>query len=318
MTVKVDKKWIDPEMATDSELASESATRSAQDISHQSQISNNTVNIASLQTSKYDASNPNAYETPSQLNARDTANRSRANHSGTQLSNTISDFLTTVLASVLTGLSFATGSDLVSTDSVIIAFGKIQKMITDVRENVSANTSNIAAVISSFSATVRSTLMTGLSTATNSAVLATDSLIDAIGKLQAQIAYAISTQSTFDIGSNTSVSTASTTVWTTHTTLVTPALVSGNYRLFNQWAGLIASNGRAMEVRITRNGTTVFSTQSKVATTANDIAGFSKFIKFAGISGVQTFTFDFRTGASGASTVSVTSSDLALFQEGGV
>jgi hypothetical protein len=38
---------------------------------------------------KYDASNPNNYETPAQLNARDTANRARANHTGSQLANTI-------------------------------------------------------------------------------------------------------------------------------------------------------------------------------------------------------------------------------------
>jgi hypothetical protein len=42
--------------------------------------------------SKYDASNPNGYETPAQLDARDTANRDRANHTGTQLSTTVSDF----------------------------------------------------------------------------------------------------------------------------------------------------------------------------------------------------------------------------------
>lgn len=42
--------------------------------------------------SKYDASNPNGYETPAQLDARDTANRDRANHTGTQLASTISDF----------------------------------------------------------------------------------------------------------------------------------------------------------------------------------------------------------------------------------
>ena len=41
---------------------------------------------------KYDASNPNGYETPTQLNARDTANRNRANHTGTQVAATISDF----------------------------------------------------------------------------------------------------------------------------------------------------------------------------------------------------------------------------------
>jgi hypothetical protein len=41
---------------------------------------------------KYDASNPNGYETPAQLNTRDTNNRNRANHTGTQTASTISDF----------------------------------------------------------------------------------------------------------------------------------------------------------------------------------------------------------------------------------
>jgi len=39
----------------------------------------------------YRVTNPNGFETPSQLNSRDTANRVRANHTGTQLANTISD-----------------------------------------------------------------------------------------------------------------------------------------------------------------------------------------------------------------------------------
>lgn len=45
----------------------------------------------------------------------------------------------------------------------------------------------LAATISDFAATVRSTVLTGLSTATNAAAAATDSVLDAIGKLQAQI-----------------------------------------------------------------------------------------------------------------------------------
>jgi hypothetical protein len=39
---------------------------------------------------KYDASNPNGYETPSQLNTRDTNNRNRTNHTGTQALSTLS------------------------------------------------------------------------------------------------------------------------------------------------------------------------------------------------------------------------------------
>jgi hypothetical protein len=45
---------------------------------------------------KYDDSNPDGFETPSQLNVRDTNNRARANHTGTQLASTISDFDTEV------------------------------------------------------------------------------------------------------------------------------------------------------------------------------------------------------------------------------
>lgn len=45
---------------------------------------------------KYDANNPNNYETPAQLNTRDTNNRNRINHTGTQTASTISDFTTSV------------------------------------------------------------------------------------------------------------------------------------------------------------------------------------------------------------------------------
>lgn len=45
-----------------------------------------------LNIDKYDASNPNNYETPTQLDVRDTNNRNRTNHTGTQVASTISDF----------------------------------------------------------------------------------------------------------------------------------------------------------------------------------------------------------------------------------
>lgn len=80
---------------------------------------------------KYDASNPNNYETPTQLNARDTANRSRANHTGSQLASTISDFSSATLGVLLTGISFLTNSAILATDSVLIAFGKIQAQLNN-------------------------------------------------------------------------------------------------------------------------------------------------------------------------------------------
>lgn len=78
---------------------------------------------------KYDATNPNNYETPVQLNARDTANRSRANHTGAQLASTISDFADVVRGVALTGLSIATDIAINASDTVLEAFGKLQSQI---------------------------------------------------------------------------------------------------------------------------------------------------------------------------------------------
>lgn len=78
---------------------------------------------------KYDASNPAGYETPAQLNARDTNNRNRANHTGTQLSSSISDFTNSVLATLLTGYSIGANLALLATDSVLVALGKLQAQI---------------------------------------------------------------------------------------------------------------------------------------------------------------------------------------------
>jgi hypothetical protein len=52
------------------------------------------ANVDNVQ--QYPNTNPSAFETPTELNARDTANRDRANHTGTQLASTISNFDTEV------------------------------------------------------------------------------------------------------------------------------------------------------------------------------------------------------------------------------
>lgn len=59
------------------------------------EVTDRTNADAALQSAinlKYDASNPNGYETPSELNTRDTDNRNRNNHTGTQTHDTVSDF----------------------------------------------------------------------------------------------------------------------------------------------------------------------------------------------------------------------------------
>lgn len=91
-----------------------------------------TAQTDSLLSQKYDASNPNGYETPSQLNSRDTANRSRANHTGSQLASTISDFASAVLAIILTGFAVGANTAILATDTILQAFGKIQGQLNQI------------------------------------------------------------------------------------------------------------------------------------------------------------------------------------------
>lgn len=106
MVQQVKSKNINSEMTTDAELAAGLAT-------------------------KYDASNPSGFETPAQLNIRDTNNRSRGNHTGTQLASTISDFAASVRGTVLSGLDTATNAVITASDNVLGGLGKLQKQITD-------------------------------------------------------------------------------------------------------------------------------------------------------------------------------------------
>lgn len=68
---------------------------------------------------------------PSDATKNDTdANlKSRSNHSGTQLANTISDFADTVRGVALTGLSTATSTVISATDTLLVALGKLQGQI---------------------------------------------------------------------------------------------------------------------------------------------------------------------------------------------
>jgi hypothetical protein len=124
-----------------------------------------------------------------------------------------------VLETLLSGLSLATGGVIAATDSILIAFGKIQKQITDNLATLSAhiaNTSNphattktqvglsnvpntdatqrsnhlgtqLASTISDFASAALSTVLTGITFPYDTAVTAADSILTAIGKLQGQI-----------------------------------------------------------------------------------------------------------------------------------
>lgn len=54
----------------------------------------------------------------------------RANHTGTQLSSTISNFSSSVLGTVLTGLSLASSAAITATDTILAALGQLQAQVT--------------------------------------------------------------------------------------------------------------------------------------------------------------------------------------------
>lgn len=64
-------------------------------------------------------------------NDTDANLKNRANHTGSQLASTISNFSAATIAVVLTGLSLATGGTIASTDTILQAFGKLQYQITN-------------------------------------------------------------------------------------------------------------------------------------------------------------------------------------------
>jgi hypothetical protein len=79
-----------------------------------------------------DVANPHAV-TKAQVGLGNVPNidaTQRANHTGTQLSSTISDFAATVRATVLTGISFATSAKITAADTILAAFGKTQAQLT--------------------------------------------------------------------------------------------------------------------------------------------------------------------------------------------
>jgi hypothetical protein len=67
----------------------------------------------------------------------------RANHTGTQLAATISDFAATVRATTLTGLSTAAGTIVTAAHTVLQAIGFLQKQVSDNLTTLTTHTANV-------------------------------------------------------------------------------------------------------------------------------------------------------------------------------
>ena len=83
------------------------------------------------------------------------------------------DLVASVRAAVLTGLSTATGSAVVATDSLLVGLGKLQAQITAAANGLADN--------------VRSTVLTGYLAGTAAPLASTDTVLSAFGKVQGQL-----------------------------------------------------------------------------------------------------------------------------------
>lgn len=88
-----------------------------------------TTSVAGLMSAA-DKTKLNGIATGATANDTDANLKNRANHTGTQLASTISDFAATVRTTVLTGLSTATNAAIAAADTILVALGKLQAQIT--------------------------------------------------------------------------------------------------------------------------------------------------------------------------------------------
>ena len=107
-------------------------------------------------------------------------------------------------------------------------------------------------------------------------------------------------------------STTSTTTFLNKLTLTTPSLPLGDYRLAWRYNWRTLAANRFLEERVQRNGAniaTAIRLNANVAARPSD----SSFVNLLAISGVQTFTLDFKVNGSGT-TVYMSAAELELWR----
>lgn len=191
-----------------------------------------------------------------------------------------------VLATVLSGLSLATGGTIANTDSVLAAFGKLQKQITDNLTTLTNHINNISnphAVTKTqvglgnvqnvdtttttnvnegtnlyfTEARVRSTLLTGFSLAVSTAVVAADSILVAIGKLQAQINSILT--GNYSIITTVNYSTTDAVAWTSVAQLSLNLEAGKSYLLRYALRAQVGAANRGFSIRLVTPDTAVVS-----------------------------------------------------------
>jgi hypothetical protein len=267
----------------------------------------------------------------------------RANHTGTQLAATISDFASTALNTVLTGLSLVSGAAITAADSILSAIGKLQKQISD---NLSTLTSHMANTSNPHSVTKTQVglsevenLKVNLTATTNPGATNDSSQGYAVGSrwtnvtsqhefvcLSATAGTAVWKLTTpifgndYQFVTSAARTTTGSTTFQVKTTLTTPAL-TGTYRL--QWKAVVDNNnndpGEYRLADITANpgtpatGTTIGALlvyESSDQGNRIDIGGITN-VSFTGTS--KIFTIQFRA-QSGGDTQGIQDASIEFFR----
>jgi cell division septum initiation protein DivIVA len=314
-----------------SNIDAEAAARSSGDTS--------TLNSAKAYTDTQISSQPNATQsvkglmsstdktkldgiaTGATANSTDAQLRDRSTHTGTQPASTISNFTAAVLAAAISGLSTATGTAVVNTDTVLIAIGKLQAQVNNISSNISVN--------------VRSTVLTGLSVASSAVITASDTVISSIGKLQAQISENKTTLTAHDASVTPSPTGISNTVGTStahakadhvHETILTrfrkvdnipfqttsitytpvtnmviTPTIAGTYMLDYTCICTSSANNATMNSALFKNGAVISDTEGQITGRMNsvDILHGSGEIYFNG----TTDSIDLRVNVTGATLI---------------
>jgi hypothetical protein len=229
----------------------------------------------------------NSLESTAQLNARDTANRDRSNHTGVQAISTVTNLQTSLdskyAASNPNG--FETPTQLNARD-------------TANRDRSNHTGTQFAATISNFATTVRATVLTGISFATATTITATDTVLSGLGKLQGQINTMLvtvtpqptSTQNS--AGTSTAVARADHThdtvitrfrkvdnapfqtsnpTYTVATNMAVTPTISGMYLLDFTCIATSTSNNTTLNAALFKNGTIVAETEAQITGRMNSV-----------------------------------------------
>jgi PIN domain nuclease of toxin-antitoxin system len=266
---------------------------------------------------KYNASNPNGYETPAQLNTRDTNNRARANHTGTQLASTISDFAATVRGTILTGVNIALGGIISSADTILDAIGKAQAQIsTLIARNINTGTGLTGGGNLSADRTI-SIANTAVTPGTYGNGFVPQFTVNAQGQLTAASnGPALVLGDNFNLFQDTVASTTTSNVYSNASSFTTPVLGIGQYRLFCEVEFNPHATTNDVLLRLLVDGVQVgreFRQEFSETATQQCIIDILAYTNFA-TAVTHTIDLQFRTETNASGTLTIRSVQVELWR----